>query len=162
MAFTSNEVLHIARKIEQNGVAFYQRAAELSIEPAHKKLLLDLAEMEAQHEALFLQMQMELTQNERAGSELDIDEEIALFLDTLAGGHVFNTNRDPGDILTGEESMTEILSTAIGLEKESIVYHSALKEVVADDASRAKVQQVIEEEMQHVALLSCQREALKE
>ena len=162
MVVTSNEILEIACQIEHNGVAFYHRAAELAQKAQQRKLLMRLADMEAEHEVLFRQLQSDLPAEERAGSDLDEDDGAWQFLQALAGGHVFDMDRDVGDILTGEESMDEILSVAIGLEKESIVYHSALKEVVENEPSKRKIQQVLLEEMRHIALLSGQRAKLKE
>lgn len=152
MSFTANEVLEIAIQIERNGVTFYERAAELAEEPAHRNLLLDLAKMEADHEKVFVAMQASLSERQRDGSGIDADGEVADFVRAIADGHVFDVQTDPGQILTGEEGGQEVLSTAIGLEKESVVYFSALKEVVPAGA-REKVDEVIREEMNHIAML---------
>ena len=157
---TANEVLEIAVQIERNGMAFYHEAARLAKRADDRQLLESLAQMEADHEHIFLEMQAALTPDERAGSEIEGDAEASQFLRALAGGHVFDVNASPADILTGQESPQEILSTAIGLEKESVVYLSALREIISSPASKAKVEQIIREELRHVAQLSRQRAAL--
>jgi rubrerythrin len=158
---TANEVLEIAVQIERNGMIFYQEAARLAKRADDRRLLESLAEMEADHERIFVEMQATLTPAERAGSEIEGDAEAAQFLRAIAGGHVFDVTANPADILTGQESPQEILSTAIGLEKESVVYYSALREIITSPASKAKVEQVIREELRHVAQLSRQRAALR-
>jgi rubrerythrin len=42
-----------------------------------------------------------------------------------------------------------------------VVYYSALREIITSPASKAKVEQVIREELRHVAQLSRQRAALR-
>jgi rubrerythrin len=157
---TANEVLEIAVQIERNGREFYEQAARAAKNVPDRRLLESLAQMEADHEHIFLEMQAALTAAERAGSEIDADAEAAQFLQAIAGGHVFDLQAGPSALLTGEETPGEILDTAIGLEKESIVYYSALREIIVSPASRAKVEQIIREELRHVAQLSRQRAAL--
>ncbi len=157
---TANEVLEIAAQIERNGVLFYKEAARAAQSREVRQLLDSLAEMEMDHEKTFLEMQAALTPEERAGSELDADAEAGQYLQAIAGGHVFDLQGGPEEILTGQETPQEILSTAIGLEKESIVYYSALREIITSPASQAKVEQIIREELRHVAQLSRQRAAM--
>ena len=157
---TANEVLEIAVQIERNGIRFYEQAAVAVQRAEDRRLLQSLAEMEADHEKMFLELQAALTPAERAGSEIDADAEAAQYLQAIADGHVFDIQLEPTDILTGRETPEEILSIAIGLEKESVVYYSALREIISSAASRAKVEQVIREELRHVAQLSRQRAAL--
>ncbi len=160
MAFTANEALAIAIRIEHNGSRFYRRAAETVDESGPRKLLIGLAEMEAEHAEKFTEIQASLTAEERAGSEIDADEETLSYLEAVADGHVFDIGSDSGDILTGQETLTEILDTAIGLEKESVVYYAALQEVVSAERGKSKIQDVLRDEMSHIATLSGQRAAL--
>jgi rubrerythrin len=156
---TANEVLEIAVQIERNGITFYEQAARLAKRPEDRQLLNSLAQMEVEHENIFLEMKAALTAAERAGSEIDADAEAAQFLQAIAGGHVFDL-QSVGEILTGQETPQEILATAIGLEKESVVYYSALREIIESPPSRAKVEQIIREELRHVAQLSRQKASL--
>jgi len=96
-----------------------------------------------------------------AGPIETADEEMLGYIRAMADGRVFDVGMDPEAVLTGEESAEEILSTAIGLEKESVVYYVALKEVVTDESTRQQVRKIINEEMSHIALLSGQRESLR-
>jgi rubrerythrin len=160
MNFAADEILEIAIRIERNGVNFYTRAAGIVKDPSHRRLLEDLARMEADHQAIFEAMQGELGPAEREGSQIAADPESAQYLRSVADGHVFDIKVDPSMILTGEETAEEVLSTAIGLEKESVVYYAALGEVVGEGAVRQRVRAIICEELSHIAQLSAQRAAL--
>ena len=160
MAFTANEALAIAIRIEHNGSRFYRRVAETIGEGKPRRLLIDLAEMEAEHEEKFTEIQASLTAEERSGSEIDADEETLSYLKAVADGHVFDVESDVGAVLTGEETLAEILDTAIGLEKESVVYYAALQEVVSAERDASKIQDVLRDEMSHIAMLSGWRSAL--
>jgi len=48
--FNADEIFEMAEQIERNGASFYRKSAESIDDPAEKKLLLDLAAMEDEHE----------------------------------------------------------------------------------------------------------------
>jgi len=160
MAFTANEALAIAIRIEHNGSLFYRRAAETVGEKAGRTLLMSLADMETEHEGTFTEIQASLSAEERADSEIDADSETLAYLEAVADGHVFDVEADAVAILTGEETLEEILDTAIGLEKETVVYYAALQEVVTNEMGKRRIQEVLRQEMSHIATLSGQRAAL--
>lgn len=159
MSFTIPEILEIAAQIERNGVTFYRRAAALAGDESRRRVLLELADMEERHKDLFVNAQADLDEQQRGGSIFDAEGEAMECIRAMANGHVFDPGMDAGEILTGEETEDEILATAIGLEKESIVYYVALKEVATDEATRTWIQDVIREEMDHIAQLNEQRAA---
>ena len=47
--FNAEEIFKIAMRIEENGAAFYRKAADLQADAENKKLLLQLAVMEDGH-----------------------------------------------------------------------------------------------------------------
>ena len=157
MVFSTSEIFEIAIQIERNGAAFYRWAAQVAPDKDSRAMLASLAEMEDDHEVTFTTMR-----DTAAVSGEPRDEEMLSYIRTMADNHVFDTGMDPEAILTGEETTEEILSTAIGLEKESVVYYAALKEVVVDETTREKVQAIILEEMGHIADLSGRREVLRD
>ena len=63
--FNAFEVFEIAEQIERNGVKFYRKAAESISDSKIKQTLLDLADMEAEHEKTFADMRKELSQSHR-------------------------------------------------------------------------------------------------
>jgi rubrerythrin len=115
---------------------------------------LDLAAMEAEHEKIFAAMKNQLSDKERESNVFDPDNEMALYLQAMADGHVFDPQYDLSKQLTGGESVEDILKLAIGAEKDSIVFYLGLKDFVSVRAGKDKVEAIIKEEMGHVAVLT--------
>lgn len=153
MDFNIDEIFEIAEKIERNGARFYRKAAKNVKEFEHKRLFLELAEMEDNHEKTFAIMRSRIRQN--ASPEVfDPNHEAAIFLQAFADGFVFDLNEDPVDLLKGRESATDILHLAIGLEKDSIVFYLGIEKIMLIDENSGHVRSIIKEEMNHISLLS--------
>ena len=123
--------------------------------------LLELADWESQHEATFAAMRKELSEQERRPTVFDPENEATLYLRVIADGHVFDMKADPSEQLNGKESQEDIFNTATGMEKESIVFYLALKDLVPSSAVKDKVEAIIKEEMRHIAILNQKLAALK-
>ncbi|MBN1130340.1 MAG: ferritin family protein [Chitinispirillaceae bacterium] len=152
--FNADEVFIIAEQIERNGAAFYRAAANNN--PTSRDFLMGLAGMEEQHLATFQLMHRVYSESGAQAGMFDPEGEAAAFLSVMAGGHVFDTRKDPRELLHGTEPLEEIIRIAIGLEKDSIVYYMGMKEFVTTPSSREQVEAIIREEMRHIALLSNQ------
>jgi rubrerythrin len=85
-----------------------------------------------------------------------------LYLQTMADSHGTEGKKSRTEKLTGKESMREIFEIAVAAEKDSVVFYTALKELVAPGVSRDKVETIIEEELGHLALLKLQLASLKQ
>ena len=153
ITFNADEVFEIAEQIERNGAAFYRKAAE-AVSEENRSFLLDLAGMEDDHEKTFSEMRKALSGRERGSTVFDPDNEVALYLQAFAGGHVFDTKSDPSDFLSGGKTIREILNKAIALEKDSIVFYLGIKEMVPKRLGAERVEEIIKQEMGHIALLS--------
>jgi len=151
---TADEIFEMAEQIERNGARFYRRAAQGFTGSRAGRLLLDLAAMEDQHEKVFAAMRGELLQQEREPRAPDPYGEAILYVRGMADGHVFDVRKDPSERLTGKETMEDILKTAIGLEKDSIVFYLGIKEIVPERLSKQRIDDIIKEEMGHIAVLS--------
>ena len=143
----------MAEEIEKNGVKFYTHAAEGLGDEQTGQMLLELADMERQHEQTFAGMREGLSGREREQMVFDPDNEAALYLRAMADGHVFNVKKDPTVELAGK-SIDEILKMAIVAEKDSIAFYLGLKDIVSERAGKDKVDAIIKEEMSHIAILS--------
>ncbi len=152
VVFNANEVFSMAEKIERNGAKFYRKAADNN--PDSKDLLLDLASKEDEHLATFSEMHESIAGKPSESNVFDPDGEAQMYLDKIADGHVFDTQKDPSDLLQGSESLSDILRLAIGLEKDSIVFYVGLRELVPASLGRDKVDVIIKEEMTHIVTLS--------
>jgi rubrerythrin len=159
ITFNADEIFEMAEQIERNGAKFYRKAAE----PAggeSRDLLLRLAAMEEDHERTFAAMRAELAPAETQSTTFDPDNEAALYLRAMADGKVFTA--DPSEALSGQEPMEDILQTAIGLEKDSIVFYESMKDAVPAAAGGGRLDGIIRQEIGHIVELTKQLEALKE
>lgn len=152
--FSADEVLQMAEQIERNGSRFYRRAAQGFADSRARQQLLDLAAMEDEHQKVFASMRADLSPQEREPSVPDPYGEAVLYLRGMADGSVFDVRADPSERLTGKETMEDILRTAIGLEKDSIVFYLGLKEIVPERLGRQRIEDIIKEEMGHITVLS--------
>lgn len=160
LAFTAQEILEIARKIELNGAAFYRRAAEIATDPTTKGKLLELASWEAAHESTIVALQEQLTGAERAPAPLDPDDETLLYLNAMAARHVLGPGRSLEQVFHGTETVDEVLDIAVGFERDSIVLFQGLEGLVSDAAGKERVRSLVAEEMEHVAFLTREKQRL--
>ena len=153
--FNAEDVFEMAKEIERNGAAFYSDAAEKIDDPDQKQLLLDLSKMEVEHEETFQRMEADLRPKEQGKTVFDPENEALQYLKALADTRVFFDK----DVDTS--SMKGILKTALGAEKDSIVFYLGMKELVPEKYGKNRLDRIIKEEMSHVRLISKELTALK-
>ena len=146
--FNADEVFEIAEEIERNGAKFYRDAANDISDPKKKKILLDLAIMEDEHEQTFIKLRSELTTDEKLMTTFDPNGESEDYLRSLARTRVFYQKE------LNTTSFKEILKSAITAEKDSIVFYLGMKDVVPNHLGKGKIDKIIKEEMSHIRLLS--------
>ena len=154
ITFNAFEIFEMAEQIERNGVKFYRKAAQSISDQEVRQTLVDLADMEAEHEETFAGMRKQLSDEDRELRVFDPENEVALYLQAMASGHVFDLKKDPGEQLTGTETLEDILKLAIDAEKDSIVFYLGLKDFVPAKAGKDRVEAIIKEEMGHIAVLN--------
>ncbi len=152
--FNAQEVFEMAIQIEENGAAFYRKAADLQKEASDKKFLQALAQVEDRHKASFQEMKILVSDLEKSQTVFDPNEELSFYLKAMADAHGGEGNPEVLELLTGKETMAEIVTMAIGLEKESILFYLGLKDMVPPKYGREKIDEIINEEKKHVVQLS--------
>lgn len=152
--FNADEIFEMAERIEVNGGRFYRRAAELVEDPEAREQLLDLAAAEDEHRETFAAMRAELSGLEKGDTFVPPGEEVSQYLGAWADGQVFDVRQDPAERLTGGESVEDIFRMAIGLEKDSVVFYLGLKEATPAKWGRGRIDNIIREEMRHIAILN--------
>ena len=152
--FSAEEILKIARRIESNGARFYRAAAEKFTDESLRELVLSIAEMEDQHERIFKIIQSTLLQEETGHVAFPDSPEGEAYLNALADGYVFDIREDLIETLAGYETIEEILRKAIDLEKDSIIFYLGLKDMVRNDQEKARIDEIIREEMDHITTFS--------
>jgi len=158
MAFNAREVFDIGVQIEANGKAFYEAAAKKTAETATREFFLQLAAWEAQHIKLFGELRDALPAGAGTAEVFDPNDEAALYLQATADSHVFVKNKDMVGLVAGCKGPQEILDLAMTFEKDSVVFYTTMKKVVAPNLGQDKVDRLIDEEIKHISMLS-QRKA---
>lgn len=153
--FNANDVFELAEDIEVNGMAFYQDAAGKVDDEGHKKLLLELADMERTHKIIFEEMRKDLAQKEKTETVFDPEGDAAAYIKALADIRVFFEKE------IDTSSMEEILKAAITAEKDSIVLYTGMKDMVPEKFGKQRIDNIIKEEMGHIRLLSRELKKLK-
>ena len=151
--FTANEIFEAAIRIEEGGANFYRRAAELQADGQNREFLQKLAEMEGAHKTAFVEMQKGVSEAEKSTTVFDPNDESSLYLAAMVDSHGGEGSPSAANALTGRESMEEILTIAIGLEKESILFYLGLRDLVPPKFGQEKVDTIIKEERKHVIQL---------
>lgn len=155
------EVLEIAERIERNGAKFYRRAAAITADPDISTLFVRLAQWESQHVKVFKDMKDRSVEQKWEIGDLSPDRVGVPDARALAGLAVFGIQPNPADELTGRETRADVLRLAIEKEKDSIVYYTGLKDLVPQGQERKVVEDVIQEEMKHVRILTQSLEQLE-
>jgi rubrerythrin len=153
--FNADEIFEMAEQMERNGEKFYKSAAATIDDQAHKKLLMELAAMEVDHEKTFKAMRSELKAAEKSATVFDPEGEAALYLRALVDTRVFFEKK------VDVSSMETILKAAIEAEKDSIVFYLGMKNAVPEKFGQDRIEGIIKEEMGHIRLLSRELAQLK-
>ena len=88
----------------------------------------------------------QVTESEKAPTVFDPYGELSLYLKAMADSHGGEGNTDIASLLTGKETINDIIEIAIDMEKESILFYIGLRDMVPPEFGQDKVNQIIEEE----------------
>ena len=152
ITLNADEIFEIAEQIEINGAKFYRAAAKKF--SAARQMLNSLASDEDEHLKTFQAMRAQLTSREQQPDVFDSDGQAQMYLQAMADGHIFDLKADPADKLAGTQNAEDVLKVALGIERDSIAYYVGLREYVPVRAGRDKVEDIIKQEMKHIAILN--------
>ena len=161
IVFNADEVFEMAVRIENNGAAFYRKAAGLQSDIKNQKFLEGLANMEDRHEKIFTDMRTTLTEKDKEPKVFDPFDEVSQYLAAMADTMGGEGSPSVADTLTGNESLEEILKIAVGLEKDSILFYLGIKDLIPAQSGKDRIDEIIKEERRHVIQLSNLLEKLK-
>jgi rubrerythrin len=149
--FDAAEIVQMALRIEENGLAFYQAAAPRATDPATRAIFERLASDEQRHAQLFQTM---LTIPELdTPSEESYPGEYEEYLTAFADSHVFNSAETSARQAQAISSASEALRFAMAAEQDSIALYLHLKELVPAH-QKPTVEKIITEERMHYINLS--------
>lgn len=158
--FSADEILEIAQRVEENGVKFYSAAADCIENPQQKQLLSDLAAWEVSHAELFAKMRDGLDSEEKEPTVFDPDNEVGLYLKAMADRAIFTSRMKPQEMLCENPTYKRILEVALGREKDAVVFYAGIRDMVPARLGRHKIEEIMMEEVHHVALIEKQLRTL--
>jgi len=149
--FEAREIVGLAIKIEENGEEFYTRLASGMKNLQIKETFEFLAGEERKHRSSFREIQ------QRLGEFKPIYEsypgEYLNYVEALAEENIFTKER-AGQLLAKKfKTPTTALDTAIGLEKDSILFYNEMKNFVAEPEHKP-INEIISQEKEHLRKLS--------
>jgi len=147
MYYSGLEIIEIAIRIEENGYAFYNVAAEMITIPNDNKALFhDLAEKELIHIAIFQKLASKFETEE---FEFKMEDE-SDYINHLADTHIFGKEDAGIELAKTIKTPAEALEIALRFENESIAFYTELYQRTQTDAKKL-IQQIIDEEKEHAA-----------
>lgn len=156
MTLSAIETLEMAQQVERNGASFYRFGANMNLPLEAKRLLLELAGWEDQHEKTFADMEADLIGSNP--QESTIDPQAMEYMQALVKGRIFDINAQ--ELAARCKGLPDVLTLAVELEKNSIMFYLGLKAALNEPAAKAKIDAVIREEMRHVVILHRELEVL--
>jgi rubrerythrin len=163
MAFQCNAelIFELGIQIERNGKLFYQEIAKGAPDEQLTSLFLELAEWEEQHIDLFQRLLDELPDSMRQDDLFDPADDMMLYVNAAADSHVFVSTPDIAALVDEHcSSPLQALDMALAFEKDSVVYYTTMKRVVAKHLGQEKIDLLIEEELKHIAILNDRKKQL--
>jgi rubrerythrin len=148
--FSGNEIVDIAVKIEENGRAFYLEAAGGAGDENLAAILRKLADDEVEHKATF---EAFYKADEDYSLQPGYNEEVDAYIKAMASAQVFAPGKSVAEIARGAKDVFEVLSLAMGAEKDSILYYMEMKEWM-QPKDRDVIGKVIDEEKRHLKQLT--------
>ena len=143
--FTAQDILDIAIRLEKNGEKTY-RDARLHISgDALKTLLAWIAQEEHDHARWFTELKNRLTQGEDHHLMAELSRAL---VDDVVQGQAFSLQEVDFETIDSPDKM---LRTFIGFEDDTIAFYELLKTFIDDTAIAAQLEQIILEEMKHMA-----------
>jgi rubrerythrin len=156
----ANEIFQIGVQIETNGKLFYEAAARQAHEDATKKLFKELAFWENQHIDLFERLRLQIPEAGKT-EDFDPDSELQIYIKATADSHVFVKNMDIQKLVSTLKTPREVLDLAVTFEKDSVVFYSAMKKAIPESYGKDRIDALITEEIQHIAILIQKKEHLE-
>jgi rubrerythrin len=139
-----HKAVEFAIKTEEQGAAFYDRlAAKFADNEELKEVFTVLARDEEIHQIQFRRLLKELPEGERCELS-DADQE---YLRALSAAEIFYGNNDALNKVDDMETAQDGLERALGLERSTLLYYTAMREVLG---SSEVLDAIIQTEKEHM------------
>ena len=149
--FSIQEVIEIAIEIEKNGVTFYSALAESADTDRLRELFAYLTEEEKRHVTRFQEI-LESVGGYQI-SEAYYATQFMGYMKALADERVFKSDISLAEVADRARTARQAIDTAIGFEKESILFLHEMWQLV-HESDRKAIQKLLDEERDHLRRLS--------
>jgi rubrerythrin len=146
--FHISEVVDMGIEKEKKRRDFYDLAAKSFSEPNAKKLFLRLKDWEEEHIKKFSAIKGKLTGEEAAES---YPGELSAYMRALVDDRQY-LQVTPEQFVQNVKTVLEAIQIALGFEKDAILFFSEFKPYTTD-TQREIIQELIDEEKQHIVYL---------
>lgn len=154
ISFNADEVFEMGMDIEQNGEAYYRKAAELAEKPEIKKIFEDLMVAEQAHYETFKKLRENLPAKDTTPLVSDPDDQGYLYLDALVKSRLFNSVREAENVCSERCDPISVLQGALTFEKDTILFFTEMKGRTREDLGKSEIDRLIAEEREHVIWIS--------
>lgn len=158
VTYSLEKVFLLAEHMETSGGSFYRQAAEAAANEESRQFFLTLAQQEDSHRRTFARLRAQAADAPGGVEHVTDDEAVIRYLQAVAGEFMFDEAQSAEDILTGDETMEDILWMAVKREKDSIVLYLGIVDALGEESDKRIVQKMLSEEQSHLAELMFQLE----
>jgi len=152
MAFLeANDIVDLAMQVEKNGESFYRTVASTTHSTEIRELFLDLAEQEVKHYATFSRLAASV--GEKQWMTDDEWEQYLKYLRTTVQSTFFEGKDKSLAAAREVKDEKQALRTAIGFEKETLLFFYDLRDAVPA-IHRTLVNTIVNEEKSHIVRLA--------
>ena len=145
--FSTNEILDMAIKLEQNGEAVYRKAIEKVSQSELVPLLEWMADEEVKHANWFADLKRKL---ETKRSNPFVEEMSRELFNDLLGEENFSLK----DVdFSSVDSIDNLIEIFIEFEKDSVLFYQVLEPFIEDPITLKHLKMIIDEENRHIQRL---------
>ncbi|MCX5726589.1 MAG: ferritin family protein [Candidatus Saganbacteria bacterium] len=157
--FSEVEALRVALKLENDGIKFYLKAAQIAKEPEIKDVFKKLAAEEQKHVEVFQKYLQKIINEKKLEMEVEPGYEESFF-DYVETG-VFADLMDMEKTLGRMKCASDVVNFAEGVEMASINFYKAMFDKTENAAGKANLKNIIEEEQKHLKTFMRYAELIK-
>jgi rubrerythrin len=157
MFFSEADAAHIALNMEENGSAFYQKAAGAVESPKIREVFLRLAEDEVRHLATFKELEATLRARGTEPPAAE-EEDIGPYVKRLLQSQVFCEQCAAARIADDTLDDMEALAVGMQAERDSILFYQEMLDFVDSKEAREAFTWIAKEERKHLATLAARAE----
>ncbi len=140
------DLLETAVQIEKNGAAFYDAMAQSAREESVRVMASFFAGEERKHLEIFQEMLSSVGEPQPVET---YPGEYLLYVKALADQHIFTKEQDAQELAGKAASDTEAIGFALGIERDSLLFYSEMKNFIRKSTQEV-MDKIIEEERKHL------------